>query len=327
MKQIIISLFLLFFISSIFAQVPQGMNYQAVARDAQGQPISNFPGVRVRFSILQGSELGSPVYTELYNNVTTNFAGLFTLTIGQGLPLLGTFGNINWANGNKYLKVEIDPASGIFSLQGTSQLLSVPYALYAGNSGGGSQWKNSRVDNAIYYESNVGIRTDSALYNINNTSGNIYPAYGWKGMHVQSDDEAVLVIEGNKRARLHFASNSYFTSSTNLTPSVDFHYRNYVIETLNVSRDKSTFLVVATVNEDLSCAKGIATFHENGNVRIGNDCNNYQVPKSKLEIADGDVYLNTPNKGIIMKSPNGSCWRVTVGDNGQLVPALIPCPE
>ncbi|MCF8245990.1 MAG: hypothetical protein K9J37_15035 [Saprospiraceae bacterium] len=110
--------------SSIYAQTPQGMNYQAVARDAQGQPIVN-TSINVSFSILDGSPTGSAVYKENHG-VQTNGFGLFTLIIGQGSPVQGDFSNINWSSSNKYLKVEINS-----SLQSTMQLMSAPYAFFA----------------------------------------------------------------------------------------------------------------------------------------------------------------------------------------------------
>ena len=117
-----------------FGQAPQALNYQAVARTAQGQiiPAQN---VNVRFSILDGSITGTSIYQETQSATTNNF-GLFTLAIGKGTVVSGTFSTINWGTGNKFLKVEIAAdGSGNYQLQGTTQLLSVPYSLYSGWSG------------------------------------------------------------------------------------------------------------------------------------------------------------------------------------------------
>jgi hypothetical protein len=113
------------------AQIPQGFNYQAVARDAAGNvlPATN---VTVRFTIHQGSATGTTEYQE-HHNTTTNAFGLFTLVVGSGTLDIGAFTAINWANGNKYLQVEIDLGSGYLDM-GTAQLMSVPYALYAASS-------------------------------------------------------------------------------------------------------------------------------------------------------------------------------------------------
>lgn len=121
----------MFFTSIVYAQAPKGINYQAVARNSQGIIIPA-QSVGVRFSILEGSMSGTVIYQESHTT-TTNIFGLFTLVIGKGTATSGTFAAVNWASGtDKFLKVEIAPAAGgTYQLQGTTQLLSVPYALYA----------------------------------------------------------------------------------------------------------------------------------------------------------------------------------------------------
>jgi hypothetical protein len=119
-------------IAMLRAQSPQKMSYQAVVRDAAGKLVVN-QGVGIRISILQGSATGTEVFKEIYNpNYQTNTNGLVTLEIGSGLSLTGTFAGINWANGPYFIKTEIDPTGGTnYTVVGTSQLLSVPFALYA----------------------------------------------------------------------------------------------------------------------------------------------------------------------------------------------------
>lgn len=123
------------------AQAPQGINYQGVARNVQGVELTN-QLIGIELSVLNGSANGTVVYTEQHS-VTTDAGGLFTLTIGLGTPTIGTFTAINWAvGGGKWLKVSMDANGGTnFQLLGTSQLLSVPFALYAGNvaNNGGKQ--------------------------------------------------------------------------------------------------------------------------------------------------------------------------------------------
>ena len=119
---------------SLFAQAPQKMSYQAVIRNASGNLVVSAP-VKMRISILQGSATGTSVYSELHNP-TTNANGLVTIEIGGGTSPQGTFSSINWGSGTYFIKTETDPANGTnYSVVGTSQLLSVPYALYAANAG------------------------------------------------------------------------------------------------------------------------------------------------------------------------------------------------
>ena len=116
------------------AQAPQGMNYQAVARNSQGTLLINQP-IGLRFSIRDGSLSGTIVYSET-QTATTDAFGTFSTVIGSGIPVTGTFASIPWATGSKFMQVEMDITGGTnFVDMGTSQLMSVPYALYAQTSG------------------------------------------------------------------------------------------------------------------------------------------------------------------------------------------------
>ncbi len=127
MKKIITSL-ALFFTLLTFAQVPQGISYQAIALNGAGNPVVS-SNVGIRISVLDNSATGTVLYTETHTK-TTNPQGLFNLVIGQGTPTNGTFSTINWGTNSKFLKVEMDAAGGSnYALVGTTQLLSVPYAL------------------------------------------------------------------------------------------------------------------------------------------------------------------------------------------------------
>lgn len=114
-----------------FAQ-PQKFNYQGVARDGSGNAIGN-QAIGLRLSILDGGPSGPAVYTETHN-VNTNGYGLFNVAIGGGTVVTGDFATIDWASGDKYVAVELDPTGGTsYTVLGSSQLLSVPYAMYAKN--------------------------------------------------------------------------------------------------------------------------------------------------------------------------------------------------
>jgi len=126
---------------SVFAQTPQKLSYQAVVRNSSGGLVTGH-AVGIRISILQGSESGTPVYVETHTT-TTNANGLATVQIGGGTVLSGTFATINWSSATYYLKTEADPAGGSsYTIIGTSQLLSVPYAL-------NSKTSESVADNSV----------------------------------------------------------------------------------------------------------------------------------------------------------------------------------
>lgn len=141
-KKFLVSIVCLFSTIIVFGQVPQGMSYQAIALDPNTNlPVTN-QTISLKFSILDNSAIGSVVYSETFmspvNGVTTNALGVFSLNIGTGTPIVGTFSSINWGLNQKFLKVEMDIATGgsgtNYTLVGTNQLMSVPYALYSLNS-------------------------------------------------------------------------------------------------------------------------------------------------------------------------------------------------
>jgi hypothetical protein len=130
MKRLVSLVISLLLTAAIWAQSPQKMSFQAVIRNSGGQLVTNH-AVRMRVSILQGSTSGTAVYAETHYT-TTNENGLITVEIGGGNIVTGIFADIDWSDGPYYIKTETDPAGGTdYTITGISQLLSVPYALYA----------------------------------------------------------------------------------------------------------------------------------------------------------------------------------------------------
>ncbi|HLP19097.1 MAG TPA: collagen-like protein [Chitinophagales bacterium] len=130
---------LLFAFTTAFAQIPQAFNYQAVARDANGNALANRT-VSVKYTILDGVPTGNILYIETHTGVQTNQFGLFTAKVGGGTVVIGNFANIPWSTGHKSLQVEYDPNGGSsYTNMGATELLSVPYALYAVTSANGPQ--------------------------------------------------------------------------------------------------------------------------------------------------------------------------------------------
>ena len=134
MKKIKAILLFLVIFANGFAQSPQAFQYQAILRSDDGNPIIN-TGVSLKISILSDTVLNIVLYAESQNIVTDNF-GEISLQVGKGTVLAGEFSGILWESGQTFIKVEFDPAGGSnYQLSGRSQLLSVPYALYANQSG------------------------------------------------------------------------------------------------------------------------------------------------------------------------------------------------
>ncbi|HRH36196.1 MAG TPA: hypothetical protein PKY12_14120, partial [Catalimonadaceae bacterium] len=113
-----------------FGQTPKTISYQGVARNAAGQPIPN-QSIKIRISLLETATSSNSLYTETHT-LTTSGQGLFALQIGGGTVLNGTYATLDWSNGPKFVKTEIDPTGGNnFTLSSTNPLNAVPFALFA----------------------------------------------------------------------------------------------------------------------------------------------------------------------------------------------------
>lgn len=133
MKKILILLALVVLTTSVFTQAPKKMSYQAVIRDAENNLVTN-QQVGMQISILQDSATGTAVYVET-QTPTSNANGLISIEIGTGTTS-DDFSAIDWANGPYFIKTETDIAGGTdYTITGTSQLVSVPYAKYADKAG------------------------------------------------------------------------------------------------------------------------------------------------------------------------------------------------
>lgn len=130
MKNILTTLILILLSINVMAQSPDKISYQAVVRNSSNALIVN-QQVGVKVTLLQGTANGTAVYTETHTPAT-NANGLISIEIGGGVITADSFNKVNWANGPYFIKTEIDPNGGVnYSISGTTQLLSVPYALHA----------------------------------------------------------------------------------------------------------------------------------------------------------------------------------------------------
>lgn len=154
------------------AQIPQGFNYQAVARDATGQALLNAP-LGIRLSLIPGNASGTALYQETHA-VSSNAFGLFSLVVGQGVPVMGTFTSVPFSTQPVFLKMEIDPAGGTdYTDMGTMPLLSVPYAKVAESAlSNDTLWGHN--NNAVYRENgSLGIGTADPLAKFHVSKGSV----------------------------------------------------------------------------------------------------------------------------------------------------------
>ncbi len=180
MKKIITICAAILMTASVFAQSPNKMSYQAVIRNNSNALVTS-SAVGMRISILQTTPSGTAVYVET-QTPTTNANGLASIEIGGGTVVSGSFATIDWANGPYFVKTETDPAGGSnYSITGTSQLLSVPYALYAKNvendnvvDGDTTYWKVNGTK--IYYNNGkvgIGITNPNTSFSYLTVNGDV----------------------------------------------------------------------------------------------------------------------------------------------------------
>ena len=218
MKQLVLSSLLLLFSTYAFSQTPQGISYQAIAFDTSGSPVTD-GNVGIRISILDNAADGTAVYTETHTKLT-NAQGLFNLNIGQGTADTGTFSAINWSINSKFLKVEVDPAGGTnYTITGTNQLMSVPYALYSGST------NVSNLPQSIRTRSNTSetivIYTDTNAYGFyqNSTGGGFWSSTSISGTPIgaiASDDTIVIYTDNNAYGFYQNDTGGGFWSSTSI---------------------------------------------------------------------------------------------------------------
>ncbi len=130
MKRVLSFLAFLFILSTARAQAPQSIPYQAAARNSSGAVLAS-TAISVRFTIRDSTATGVIKYRETHS-VTTTAQGMFSVNVGQGTPVSGTFAGINWGTNAKFMQVELDPVGGSSYIDlGTQQMMSVPYSLYS----------------------------------------------------------------------------------------------------------------------------------------------------------------------------------------------------
>lgn len=186
-KAFLTFIFLLFTLSLLFGQVPQKFNYQAVARDDNGQVLKN-EALTIKIGIVSENIDGTLQWEETHS-VTTNDYGIFTVEIGVGTRTVGAvseFADIDWSASTHFLNVQVNQ-TGSYVDMGTTQLLSVPYAL---NAASVTSLKNLSI------MEETGNVSDSALFEVKNKDGNTVFAVYNEGVRVYVDDDAVKGPKG-----------------------------------------------------------------------------------------------------------------------------------
>lgn len=310
-----VSILLLFSLLSTItmAQAPQAFNYQGVSRDLSGNPIPN-QTISLRVSILEASPTGPSVYQEIHTT-TTSSIGLFSLQIGRGTNQNGAIADIDWVVGRHFLQVETDQSGGTdYQLMGTSELLSVPYSLSAGRVGA----FQSNSDFSVVSNTNVDFPFESGLAQSNfsvwvsDTSRYIPNFPNLDGINIYHRDPRSF---GDVCLKLTSKSTETFDADNELHSS-----SQVILNAVSTGRDRADFTIQ---NEYAGPNSVFETFRVKWNGFVGLSNPN---PASKLHVTRGDVYIDQIGRGVIMKSQNGQCWRMTVSNAGQPITTDVPCP-
>ncbi|MBL7105125.1 MAG: hypothetical protein ISS18_12415 [Bacteroidales bacterium] len=209
--RIITTTLLILFSLLLFAQSPKAFNYQAVVRDTTGNILCN-QNISIRSSIIKGSQSGIVIYSETHSDTTNQF-GIISLNIGNGNVISGTFDSINWGNDNYFLKIEIDDTGGTnFQYMGTTQLLSVPYALYSETSGNNDDgdWTLSSDNLYSNVAGNVGIDTVNPVEKLHiNGNARIEDTLIFPGYSNQSWQSRGQFLIGERDIKIGYQNDNY----------------------------------------------------------------------------------------------------------------------
>lgn len=228
------------------AQSPQKMSYQSVIRNANSELIQN-TAIGIRIQILQDSEFGAAVYVETFS-ATTNENGLLSLEIGTGTVVYGNFSNINWGTGLYFIKSEIDLNNGTnYTISGTSQLLSVPYAFYANESG----------NSGNNYSAGTGISITNNI--INNTMPDQVVTLTGNGSTTITGNYPSFTISSND-------NNTTYSAGTGLSLSGTTFNSTWTQTNNNISNNNSA-------NVGIGLTSPAKKFHVNGSFAIGTSSN------------------------------------------------------
>jgi hypothetical protein len=301
------------------AQAPQKMSYQSVIRNSSNVLLVNTQ-VGMKISVLQGTASGTAVYVE-NQTANTNANGLVSLQIGNGTATTGTFAGINWATGPYFIKTETDPAGGTtYSITGTQQMMSVPYALYAettGQSGALTAWSKTGNAGTVDGTNFIGT-TDNVPLSIrvnNQKAGRIDPTLNNSFWGYQAGNSNTTGYENTA-----IGSVALFNNTTGIRNSANGFNALYSNTTGGDNTANGYFALYSNTFGSANTANGVNTLRYN-TTGIRNSANGYQVLFSNttgsFNTANGNeaLALNTEGNYNTANGNNALLYNTTGNSN------------
>ncbi len=307
------------------AQAPQKMSYQSVIRDAEDNLVTE-TAVGIQISILEGSPEGTAVFVETHAPIT-NSNGLASLEIGSGVPVSGSIGSIDWGNGPHYIKSETDPDGGTnYTLSGTTELLSVPYALYAASAASDGDWTMSAE--SLTTTKSVGVGTDSpnSPLHVAGTSTN-----ETAGFETSSSNSSLGFYAGDaKTGELGFGANLSLRLDTSSNGNINFLTENAT--RLSIANDGRTAvaktLAIGTLapspfslrvrnDPEETGTNEIARFvstASDGNIVLAEN----NIVRGALRFIGGDFFMNAPSTDARLRFLANNVERMTINSQGRV---------
>lgn len=320
MKKILL-IILAFIAITVNAQSPEGFKYQALIRDASGSVLSS-QAVGLRVTIIQTTPSGTEVYQETFS-VTTSQYGLVDVIVGQGTVVSGVFSTIDWGADDYFIKTEMNPGSGYITM-GTSQLLSVPYAMYSSKAGYAPQDTveinaGAGIDVVGTFPSFTVTNTDTLPEMPTGATDNTiyYDGSGWASSSFLLNDGAHLGVNG-----LNSSYKLYVNSPAGNGNLASF-YRN-IDDYININDTTNDYFLYVNRRERISQGDGQASIYGYRTRDAQNDGTAYSTSSSNSAIKGynlwGDMYSfgvngfnwndNTRCGGVLGANYSGAYWGI-----------------
>lgn len=326
----ITSLFFFALLGTAFGQVSQGFSYQAVARTAAGECISDGM-ISIQITVLDQSATGTVLYRERHDNIMTNGQGLFSLTLGEGLELAGdSLNSIDWLSGPKWLEVGMDTTNGSnFVSVGSQQLMAVPFAKVAEESNRAGHamtaemaqmasfsdtasyaWEAGNADSATFATSSASAITAMNASNAVNADTATYALTAGNGLQVSANGDEFLLWKGANGLRngeLGGTGTGFNNGILRLRDDTEDVIATLVASSLSGGEDFGQL----TLNGDNGNANFVlGTFTSNGANR-GAMTMRDENGSTRLQ-----AYINGSNVGIVDARGGNSQKNVEIGNDG-----------